>query len=275
MEDTSTVPNIDIPDTSNMSVDDIQEWLSNLLKPMVTDIFSTSRSHLEGHDHHNIHHKGCDHVSDYAKIVLELGLVYMELNDIVKLPDRNRLLAIMKLLMLTLKGHNNKSKYALEILRFLCQQYALLSERVAHSSLYGLFVNVGGEMNTHIPADLQMEYLVRLTKGHLKSMCSNVTEASMKKRRSAFFGMQEICDNFDNETQIVRRAQKHKTISSYEDEKHIVSDLRSLRPFQHNCGRRIDSLKKVPKNPVTKVEIEKIVKWIETHKVNLFYELGQ
>lgn len=79
----------------------------------------------------------------------------------------------------------------------MCQQFALLSEKAAHESIYGLFVNTGKSI---IPADLQMEYLVRLTKTHLRAMCSNVTEKSLKKRSSAFFGMNEISGHFDNVT---------------------------------------------------------------------------
>jgi len=75
-----------------------------------------------------------------------------------------------------------------------------------------------------------MEYLVRLTKGHLRSICSNISESPMKKRRSAFFGMQEISDDFDSETKIAQQAHKH--MPSYEDEMRIVNDQRSLRPFQ-------------------------------------------
>ena len=54
-----------------------------------------------------------------------------------------------------LKGHDNRSKYALEILGFF-YQLAILSQKTASGSLYGLFVNTKGLVDTHIPADLQM-----------------------------------------------------------------------------------------------------------------------
>lgn len=85
-----------------------------------------------------------------------------------------------------MKGHNTKSKYALGTLRFLCQQYALLSEKDANSAVYGLFVK---NEKTIIPDDLQMEHLVRVTKTHLRSMCSNVTDQSLINRSSPYFGM--------------------------------------------------------------------------------------
>jgi hypothetical protein len=156
-----------------------------------------------------------------------------------------------------------------------CQQLALLSEKVASSSLYSLFVNTGGKINSNIPADLQMEHLVRVTKNHLKSMCSNVSEASIKKRSSSFHGMNEISQNYDLQSLVLKRSQKHKTPSSHEDELHIILDLRGIRPFQHRCGRHIEALNNMPPNPFTKFNLDELVLWIEKHKLHMYYELGQ
>ncbi|KAL4233932.1 hypothetical protein ACF0H5_008604 [Mactra antiquata] len=183
IDDTDTVPPcIDLPDSSNISDSEILDWLNQLVTPMVEDILKESKKYIATSDEFNENQtEQSDMIGDYGRVVLELGLTVLELNDIIKVPDRQRMLSTMKYLMLFLKAHNNRSKYALEILRQLCQQYALLSEMDANKSMYGLFVNTGNRINTHIPADLQMEYLVRLTKGHLKSMCSNISEQTMKK----------------------------------------------------------------------------------------------
>lgn len=42
-------------------------------------------------------------------------------------------------------------------------------------------------------------------------MCSNKTEKSLFKRSNAFFGMDQIANNVDNQTHVIRRAQRHKT----------------------------------------------------------------
>jgi hypothetical protein len=49
-------------------------------------------------EHHN-----CDTASDYANLVLQVGVLFMELNEVVKYPDRDRLLAVLKILMVILK----------------------------------------------------------------------------------------------------------------------------------------------------------------------------
>jgi len=103
-------------------------------------------------------------------------------------------------------------------------------------------------------------------------MGSNVTDKSLVKRSSAFFGMEEISNNFDKKTGVVQRAHKHKK-HSFEDEKQIIRDLRKIKPFMEVCGRQSESLKKVPKNPIKKLNTADILKWILHHKMLLHYEL--
>jgi hypothetical protein len=105
-----------------------------------------------------------DHVKNYAHMVVDLGLIYKELLHISKQPDRKMILSLMKRCMGVFKANSNNSKYAYEVHHFLVQQYSLLSQKDATESLYSMFVNTQGRSDTHIPADLQMEYLVKLIK---------------------------------------------------------------------------------------------------------------
>lgn len=86
------------------------------------------------------------------------------------------MLPLLKYVMCLLKGHNWKSKYALEILKFLCQQLSTMDVKLAHETFYGMFVNNSGKEDTCIGADLQMEHIVRLVKDNLKAVHSNKTE---------------------------------------------------------------------------------------------------
>lgn len=135
-----------------------------------------------------------DGVKLYGSCVLELGFLYKSVLQNVKIPNRDRFIPLLKYLMCVLKGHSNNSKYALEILRFLCHQLATLSEKTAQETFYGLSVN------TSIGADLQMEHVVRLVIGHLRSVASNKSEKTLSKRTAAFAGMQHISEEFDNKT---------------------------------------------------------------------------
>ncbi|XP_053382760.1 uncharacterized protein LOC128549647 [Mercenaria mercenaria] len=240
LPDTDIVPE-NIPDTAQMSSEEVRSWLVGQVSPIIQKVTKSTRNVLNGT---YVQEENPDPVYSYGNIVLELGLIFMNFCNIVKNPNRDWLLNVMKYLMMMLKGHNNRSKYALELLRLLCHQFALLSERTAHETLYGLFVNTRKSI---IPADLQMEYLVRLTKGHLRSMCSNVTEQSLVKWSSSFYGMNEISEHFDKETSTVTQAQKHKRLSSFEDENKIIKNLRKIRPFLETPGLKLNRWKKPPK----------------------------
>ncbi|XP_053377824.1 uncharacterized protein LOC123550437 [Mercenaria mercenaria] len=170
-----------VPELDTMTDEQKKEWLISKASPIVCQVTSTSRNVTDGT---LVEDASPYIIYNYSNILVELCLVFLELCDIVKNPNRKRFKTSMKYLMIVMKGHDNKSKCALEILRLLCQQFALLSERAANKAVYGLFVNTG---KTIIPVDLQMEHLVKLTKGHLRTMCSNVTDASLVKRSSTFW----------------------------------------------------------------------------------------
>jgi hypothetical protein len=297
MVDVNSLPNVDIPVTECSTDDEIKKWLLEILTPFIeTFVWGPTKQYLDT-EHEEIGYrliyiqlpdgrlqqyqlplteskKEPDHMYQYGQIVLELGLLFMQLNDVIKVPDRDRLIRTFSYLMIVFKGHNTRSKYALEILRFLCQQKSLLSQKAAFESCFGLFVNTKGKINSHIPADQQMEHLVRLTKGHLKAMGSNVSDKTILKRSSALFGIQEISENYDIQTGVITRAKKHKSKSSILDEQQIINDLRVSKPFQKSPGRLFKSLAKTPKNPVIKLSKADLRLWIDTHKVNLFYSLG-
>ncbi|KAH3795409.1 hypothetical protein DPMN_148959 [Dreissena polymorpha] len=90
-------------------------------------------------------------------------------------------------------------------------------------------------------------------------MCSNATENSLVKRSSSFFGLNEISDHFCQETFTIKRAQRHKRLSSFADEKKIISSLRAIRPFLVTAGRQVAPMKKTPRNPITKLNLEEFI----------------
>ncbi|XP_070547037.1 uncharacterized protein [Ptychodera flava] len=178
-----------------------------------------------------------DVVLNYGHKVLELGLLYKALLDLCKLPDRDRGLRLLKLTMMYLKASNNLSKYAYEIMRLLVHQFCILSEKEAHEEFYGLFVNTHGKLDSHIPVDLQMVYIVKSVKKSIKHMYSNQTEKNISRRSGSLSGINEISQNFDKCTNVLVRADKHSVVSSLDDELTIIKDLQTVKPFDHNDGR--------------------------------------
>ena len=90
---------------------------------------------------------------------------------LIKTPDRARLLGVCKMMMTVLKANNTKAKYPLELLCMLVQQYYLLPLQEACQVLQACFVNIKGFKDSHIAADQQMEWIVKINKAHIKQMC--------------------------------------------------------------------------------------------------------
>ena len=105
-----------------------------------------------------------DHVQNYASQVLEQGLVFKNFLEPIKVPNRARMIHTLKVMIVLFKAYNWLSKYADEILQYLVHQLAILSEHDAHMMFYSMFVNKKGRIDTDIPCDLQMEYIVCVCK---------------------------------------------------------------------------------------------------------------
>lgn len=53
-----------------------------------------------------------DDVYKYGVLVIELGLMFLEFQEVCKSPDKARLMTVMKCMMMMFKTMNNNSKYA-------------------------------------------------------------------------------------------------------------------------------------------------------------------
>jgi hypothetical protein len=216
-----------------------------------------------------------DYKLNYARLVVELGLLYQNLIDMIKLPDRDRAIRLLKLTMVMLKQHNNQSKYAYEIMRLLVHQLCCLSEREAHEEFYGMFVNTAGKVDGHVAVDDRMEWCVNTVKKNIKHMASNATEKNIKRRTAAISGISDISENFDKNTKVVVRAKKHKEASSLSDEIQMLEDLRQMRPFHFEAGRHHNSFPNVNDSLLKNVDASKIRSWVH-QKIYLFStEYGQ
>ncbi|XP_046542761.1 uncharacterized protein LOC124253084 [Haliotis rubra] len=207
-----------------------------------------------------------DYVMNYSSLVIDLGLLYLNFRDACHLPNRDRMMRIFKMFLPIFKGTKNQSKYALELLRFLIQHNSILSECQSHRVFYGLFVNNQGHkqqdvqgggclhrrpimplkqvnqghINTHIRADQQMEYKVKKQKKLIKHCYSNKTNKNIVRHTAAVHGVSTIGESFDAATKVIRRAKAHPKLSALMDEKSMVSDIISIKPWSHSANGNLN-----------------------------------
>lgn len=215
-----------------------------------------------------------DGVFNYGKRLLELGLLFKDMLDANKIPERSRLISLLKLCMMLLKAHRHLSKYAYEILRLLVHQLCILSEKAACEEFYSLFVNTKGQKDSHIPADLRMEYLVKEVKNHIKHMCSNKTEKNINTKTSAISGIKNIAENYDLASNVVVRSTRHGEMSSRGDELALLDTLRNVRPFCRTPGRYHRSFQNISNSGLDNIDIQEYYKWITRKKTQFATEHG-
>ena len=176
--------------------------------------------------------------------------------------------------MTVFKAKSNNSKYAFEIHRFLIQQMSTLSEREAAEVVQGMFVNTKGKKNGHIPADLQMEYVVKTIKKHIKHMYSNKTEKNIANHTKGLSGVRDLCEHFDETTKVVVRCKKHKHKDTVGDELVMIQDLRKLRPFATHPGRSHAAFQNIKKSVVDCMNVTDYHDWIRSRIVVNANDLG-
>ncbi|XP_069101608.1 uncharacterized protein [Argopecten irradians] len=215
-----------------------------------------------------------DAVFNYANVVIEMGLVYKELIDLCKLPDRDRLIRVMKQCMAIFKAKSNNSKYALECHRFLVQHLGLLSENESTKVVHSLFVNTNGAPHSHIPADLQMEYLVKDIKKHMKHMYSNKSASNIAMRTRGLSCLKSLSERYDSQSNVKERAKNHQKGSYFDDELVLVKDLQQVQPFQKQPGRYHNSFIKMPKTMLDYLNVDHFHEWISSRTHAVVTELG-
>ena len=215
-----------------------------------------------------IRDKKPDKVKDYGHLVLECGITFTYFLELVKNPNRQKMLALLKMMMLQLKGRNTKAKYPREILRMLVQQYSVIGLQDACQIFHACFVNKEGKEEGHVPADLVQEWQVRESKAHIKHMFSNKSEANIELRTAAIPGIHAIANNFDDQAGTIVRAKKHKEKDSKEDELKIMNDLRKLKPFKHTEGRVYQEFPRIPRSFLERLGNISLQTWFETNKLS-------
>jgi len=203
-----------------------------------------------------------DKITAYSRMVLELGLLFQNFVECVKVPNRERMLRTLKLMMILLKADNNLSKYADEILRFLLQQLFILSEHDAKLVFHSMFVNTRGRIDTHIPADLQMEFIVRTYKKYIKHMLSNKTESNIQRKTGALGGIYNVATHYDDITPVLNRTQKHSQPSDALDEISMLEDLRQVKPFLQQDNRVHSTFPNIEQSLLIGLNYDHLHKWL-------------
>lgn len=185
---------------------------------------------------------------------------------------------MIKYMMVVLRGKNLQAKYNLELLRFLIHQLCTLSEREANETLYSLFVNTQGKIDSHVPADLVMEHHVKTVKDTIRALGSNkINHDVIKKRTAAESAFEQISENYCDVTNSLVRAKKLKKIPNEKDEIYfMLSDIQSAHPFGLlRPGKKFQKFATIKISLLASCDYTHLIQWIVKNQKKFDHEIGQ
>ena len=123
-----------------------------------------------------------DHVFEYTKEVISLGLLYKEFINSIREGDGDRILRCWRYFLLLFKSARH-DKYSVEAFNLLVQYHFLFTERMKMQLLWSRTVNTHGKRGKNVPMDLHMEHLNRQCKGAINHLRANIAEINSKSRK--------------------------------------------------------------------------------------------
>lgn len=177
-----------------------------------------------------------DHLYNYHRSKLVLGLTLMEFDDAIKEGDGKRLHDLYRFALLLFKA-NHKTKYSYVVLLYLVKIAGALSEKDAHNLMWNRFFNKHGLKGGNIPLDLRMEQINKIVKTMWKALGANLNEESAERIANTIEPVELILDAVDKDSDR-KRAIGYRSSTKQEDAvSQITKDLMQIKAFHYQQGR--------------------------------------
>uniref|UniRef100_A0A1X7TR30 DUF6589 domain-containing protein n=1 Tax=Amphimedon queenslandica TaxID=400682 RepID=A0A1X7TR30_AMPQE len=177
-----------------------------------------------------------DKVLAYSKLLMSLGMIYLEYCDGIKEGDGMRVLRCWRYMLLIFKA-TGRTNYSIEAFNMLAQYHFLLSNRQKHQLIWGRFINVHGLPARNIPCDLYMEHLNRVVKEALKGLGANKTEKAMVYVGKAVGALDSVHKNYDYDNCINEGSGSHRAASFSKELRKVVKVLLNEKALQLTLNR--------------------------------------
>jgi uncharacterized C2H2 Zn-finger protein len=213
--------------------------------------------------------KDSDHVLNYSKTVLLLGLLHRNFQDAVKEGDGERVARMWKHLMLYFRARG-KTKYALESLFLHVQLNSILTPQEAHCLKWNRSVNNVGGAGKNIACDQAMEHTIKTTKTLLVGQGANFSMERAEIYSRSTNAVQNIIENFDQEGNVKKSSSRHVHGATTTDVQTVLYELKRIDALDNiKNGRKHKSFHGFAADVLAKIDPLKLHKWINSHKKNI------
>ena len=201
-----------------------------------------------------------DHILNYTRLCLRLGLIQRNHNDAIKMGDGQRIMLVNKFLYMYYKACGC-NKYAFGILETLTQSTVLLSERKAHQLIWNRTVNHRGEPEANHPNDLDLEHCNKVFKDEAHSYRGTFTDKTLSRVSRSALILHEVVKHFDKISDTSLSSGKHKKADTKGDVTLLVQHISPIKIFDNIPGRSYTAFKTM-NDPLKNQNMEKFRDWI-------------
>ena len=132
--------------------------------------------------------------------------------------------------------------------------------------------NWTGGPGRDIEIDLLQENRNKDLKKQTKLMGANKTNKAIDRSSRVSGGERQIVENYDQQVKRGIHAPSHSYQSSVSDEKKILADLRTLKPFDTIPNRKHESFQEISSEPLATLDEIELAKWLSRHKKNILMD---
>lgn len=210
-----------------------------------------------------------DHVQEYAREVLGLGLLFMEFADATREGDGGRILRCYRFFLPLFKASKRKN-YSIDALNLLLQHDYVFSPRLREQLLWSRTVNMHGKPGRNIPCDLEMEHLNRICKTAMGHTGANLSDSTVCRVGKSVGETRKVLHQFDEVNSVPVDSGKHSTRSSFIDLEKVLQQLQEINVFESKPGRKHAKFRKIRCNMTSTINKKKFVAWMNKHLNKLY-----
>ena len=152
-----------------------------------------------------------------------------------------RLATLHKVLVPHFKSCPGLNSYAIEMLINVAQNEVFFTDPEAHNCVWACTANWTGCPAKNIEIDPLQENRNKDLKKQIKAMEANKTNKAIDRSSRASGGERQIAENYSQQVNRPVHSSSHSHQSSVLDDKKILADLRTLKPFNTIPNRKHDS----------------------------------
>ena len=212
---------------------------------------------------------GSDGICCYSVNMMKSFIILADFKDAVATGNGQYLSTLHNQLLVHFFSATGFNEYAIEMLVNIMQTQILLPQAEAHQCKWAATINWSGGEGGNVEIDLFQENRNKDMKSMIKAMGANKSDKAISRASKASGGVKKIVEAFEKQVPQHQKSSSHSHKSAAADEKMIMADLRSLRPFKQVDGRTFESFKDISHDPTCSLDEEKFVSWINRHKKNI------